>query len=269
MPNCLRFAGSLSVVLLTATAPTSVSWGQSPEGDRAQRLVWMTEMAAEYEFHLASQSDERMTLRTVPVFRWTNPIRNSTDGAVFLWTAQGRPQVMVGIFTRGNRIYHHEFQSLALEGLVGRVEGQQVWNPPAPGVEFRPVPDSPKTAESAAVRLCQMKALSQQFSSFLNLRGKSSRKLRLLPRPIYRYGSEGSAPRDGTLFVFSTGTDPETMLLLQADSVGSRWEYALARMTWAPVEARYKERPVWEVDYWYRRLDPSRSYIVFKNKTPK
>ena len=48
-----------------------------------------------------------------------------------------------------------------------------------------------------------------------------------------------------------------------------RWTYAFARMTWAPVEAKYQGRLVWKVGYWDRVPDPSRPYVVFKNEIPK
>ena len=102
------------------------------------------------------------------------------------------------------------------------------------------------------------------------LRGEPPLELRLLPQPIHRYASQEEGLVDGALFVFAQGTDPETMLLFEARKNGENyeWQYACARVTWAPVNVVYQSKEVWNVGYWDRVPNPTRPYVVFKNKRP-
>ena len=120
--------------------------------------------------------------------------------------------------------------------------------------------------QTVAGRLRQMKELAKEFTAVLRLAGRSPTELRLLPQPVYRYGSEANGILDGALFLFAQGTDPEVMLLLEAidRDGGPRWQYGFARTTWAPVEALHQDRVAWSVDYWNRIPEPDRTYIVFK-----
>ena len=78
--------------------------------------------------------------------------------------------------------------------------------------------------------------------------------LRLLPRPLYRYDLKDSNDtnpilRDGGMFAFVMGTDPEVILLLEAvEREGQAvWQYAFARATTYAVEASLGEAVVWSV----------------------
>ncbi len=97
-------------------------------------------------------------------------------------------------------------------------------------------------------------------------------ELRLLPQPLYRFGSDKGKPIDGALFAFVQSTDPELLLLLEVRQEGDqrKWSYALARMTSHPLEARYKDRVIWNVPEWpWQPIDPDPKgpYITFINMT--
>jgi len=126
--------------------------------------------------------------------------------------------------------------------------------PSAAGVEFQPIPDADVPGDSPATRLRQMKSLTSKFAStMLGWRSdKSDREtLRLLPQPLYRYETSSSGKRfDGAVFAFVQGTDPESLLFIEAvRSAGTEhWEYAFVRQTSGELEGRYQDSVVWHQD---------------------
>lgn len=55
--------------------------------------------------------------------------------------------------------------------------------------------------------------------------------------------------RDGALFPFAQGTDPEVLLLVEEVVLDDRprWQYAIARATSGSLEARLGDELVWKV----------------------
>jgi hypothetical protein len=164
---------------------------------------------------------------------------------------------MASIFQNGNDICH-EFGSLSRsKKIVVRDKTRVVWSPGKAGVEFRDFPDAPAPAEDGAARLRQMKSLAGRFTARLRpLNGDNGELevLRLLPRPLYRYelkDSKGTSPilRDGAMFAFVMGTDPEVVMLLEAVEREGKavWQYAVARATSYAVEASLGDEVIWSV----------------------
>jgi hypothetical protein len=65
--------------------------------------------------------------------------------------------------------------------------------------------------------------------------------LRPLATPLYRYPTRG-AVLDGALFAFVVGTDPELLLLIEAQD--DRWRYAVARMNRDALQVALDEQAV-------------------------
>src|SRR5205823_6238465 len=93
-------------------------------------------------------------------------------------------------------------------------------------------------AATAAVRLSQLRQLSRSFAVHMEA-VNGNWELRLLSQPIFRYGTDGSDVIDGALFayVWTTGTDPEFLLLLECRKTpdGPRWHYAPLTFTTRPL----------------------------------
>jgi hypothetical protein len=90
-----------------------------------------------------------------------------------------------------------------------------------------------------------MRRIAADFSAKVK-RDNDSRieLLRLLSQPLYRYVETPEGIKDGALFAFSTGTDPEVFLLLEArDAV---WHYAFASATSRVAEGFHKDSTVWK-----------------------
>ena len=90
----------------------------------------------------------------------------------------------------------------------------------------------------------------------------------MFPQPIYRYHGPDPELRDGALFVFVLGTDPETLLMLEAvhKQTGLQWQYDLVRRTSAALKGRYEGETVWEVPLEHSPSNPRASRIEFRHK---
>ena len=190
---------------------------------------------------------------------------------MFVWTNRGRPEVAACFYTyqpRGNEeMLDHEFQSLAAGRVTAERRNEVVWNPARAGTEIRPVPDAAEPAETAGVRLRQMRALATEFKAFFDLPDNRS-ELRLLPQPLYRYESTAPELLDGAMFAFVQATDPEVLLLVEARMHDGRfrWHYGLARMSMVNLRAAHKEQEVWKVPWWDRTEGPRGPYITMVHK---
>jgi len=208
--------------------------------------------AAEYVVRLASRPQEKLVLEKEAALRWDNPARTSEDGALFIWTLAGRPEMIGTIFTyqykdKLNR--KHEFHSLATGPLTAEFRGKQVWAPAKAGVTFQPVKGAPPPAGNPRQRLTQMKTLARDFSASMTDEEGQQSQLRLLSQPLIRYEPEDKQIQDGALFAFSLGTDPEAILLLESRQVKDAfaWHYAFARFHYIELKAAYQGREVWHV----------------------
>ena len=232
--------------------------------------------ATGYDIHLATEPATRLKLKEEPVLRWTNPVQSDGAGEVYVWTDRGRPEAVVSIYrfvgASGKPGLHHEFHSLSATRLSARGANGRTWSPDQAGVEFKPVPDAAEPASSPAGRKRQMRDIADQFQADKTDRQEVQRTLRMLTQPLYRYESARDDVLDGALFAFVEGTDPEVLLLVEARQTGERyqWQYALTRLNSVRLEAKYKDRSVWEqptIEYReYTRRD--RPYSVFNIPQP-
>jgi len=197
-----------------------------------------------------------LKLEPKSVLRWTNPGIGRLYGDVYVWTADGRPEVVMSLYKAWEPEWGFaaEMHSLSVEAISAERDGELVWQPPEAGVELRDVPGAPEPAESAARRLQQMRGLANDFSATVtDERRKDSgerQELRLLTQPVYRYRSTRPEVIDGALFAIVLGTDPEVFLLLEARQIedAAHWRFALARMNKDELQVRYKGKEIWRAE---------------------
>lgn len=235
----------LSIVVVAALA-----LGQA---DSSRAIEAFKVEAAEYKVHLQSRPTEPLQVLKEPVLKWDNPARTSENGATFVWTLGGRPEMIGAIFTyeykdKLNR--KHEYHSLATEPLTAEFRGKEVWSPKVAGVKFATVAGAAAPAASARQRLTQMKALAREFSASMKDAEGEPYQLRLLTQPLYRYEPTDKRVLDGALFSFSLGTDPEVLLLLEARPVkdAHQWQYAFARFHYVELRAFHNDREVFRAE---------------------
>jgi hypothetical protein len=240
------------------------------EAARAAALArFSIEEARTYKFRREG-SDETFTLHPEPILKWSNPIAGALYGNVYLWTARGRPEVVVSIhkWYSPARVRENEFESLSLGTFVTERDGAQVWTSGRPGLELKAFPDAPLPAGTPAQRLRQMRDLSKEFTARQTNRNGIDRDLRLLTQPLYRYEPTEGGLIDGALFVFTLGTDPQVFLVIEARESAARvqWQYALARMNSVHLRAAYRGGEVWNVPAlpWDDVYDHRGPYTNFK-----
>jgi hypothetical protein len=233
----------------------------------------MRRMVAHYDLFPGKKEGRKLDRASDPVLRWTNPVRGASDGCLFLWTSAGRPEAIASFypsFGGDGRGWDHEFQSLSRGQLVAERDGVACWTPEKSGIEFRPVPDAPLPAETAARRLSQMRTIAGRFSAACIVREDKS-ALRLMTTPVYRYGKANEDLLDGAILLFVQGTDPELLLLLEARREGEdrQWHYGLARMTMWGIDVSYQDRPLWSVEAVDRKSDPKQTYFTIDRVLPE
>ncbi len=179
-------------------------------------LAAMKDAASRYRFQAAA-AEGATVLIPDPVLRWSNPVAQEEDAGLFLWTRQGRPEAAAQFFVRKN-LWMHEFQSLSETPFSVDWRGQTVWAPRQAGLLFHVDPDSQPPDGSAIRRLRQMRAVAESFSASVEFQydKESHYELRLLSRPLYRYGAADGKVLDGTLWAFVQGTNPEVLLLVES-----------------------------------------------------
>ncbi|HLJ10631.1 MAG TPA: hypothetical protein VKU82_05550 [Planctomycetaceae bacterium] len=261
----------LAAVLLCSRATGDEKGQEADEAGRAVRLENMKRAAKEYAVYAGADRNRPLAFVEKPVLRWTNPEDAAKDGTIFLWTLRGRPQAVLGLFTYDDDHFSHEWQSLAEEPLRAERGRELIWNPRDEGLRFRILEDAPEPSPSAASRLRQMKSLAGKFSStFAGFKkDRAPVELRLLPQPLYRYEiADDSDLADGALFAFVQGTDPQTLLLLEAkkNGEGSRWQYAFARMSSGEVLGRYEGREVFSAATYDFNADPQQPFLLLQRQ---
>jgi hypothetical protein len=270
----------IPVVLLIIFASGRVL-AQEPLSDeatsKAEQALQSQKIAAaevqKFAFALADNRETKLKLHETPILRYTNPLRGEVHSALYMWTHEGRPEVVASV---SNWFAPRPYLGLAVTSLsqaklVGFRDGQEIWLPQSPGVELRPVPDAQPPAGSPAQRLRQMSALAREFSAEFQREARYNEggKLRLMTRPLYRYESTTSEVQDGALFALADGTSPQLNLLIESRKTGSghQWQYALAPNNSVEYHAFHKDREIWSLPQlappWPNSKNPLGTYTVF------
>lgn len=231
-----------TVVLLAAM-------GQAAADERAEpakraSLERMVHDLSAFEVSVV-EPPEALTLHPSPLLRWSYPIRNVDDAALFVWLGKERPEAIVTVMSyrdSGQRLRRaYEFLSLSEYRLSADRNGQRWWRPEQPGFAWRNVPSAPRPAGTAAQRRRQMRELAATFEVAVQSE-KNRYQLRLLSQPLHRYQNEAANILDGALFAFVEGTDPELILALETSVDEPAWKFATGRLTRWEIEVRCRDK---------------------------
>lgn len=204
------------------------------------------------DVQIFADAESDKAARAVVALRWANNARGSEDGMTVLYVHDGRPLAVACLYPWDGKLVR-EFSVLSLDRIVARRDGALIWQPQEPGLKFADIPEAPEPEPKAAPRLRQMKSLASHFqSTMLGWRTDNTdrEELRLLPRPLYRYEPAAGRIFDGAVFAFVMGTDPESLLLIEAVNEGDakRWQYAFVRRTSGELEGRHRGQIVWRAE---------------------
>jgi hypothetical protein len=152
-----------------------------------------------------------------------------------------------------------------------RRAGEIRFQPRTGADEWAHLEDGPTPAALAVARLVQMRGIAEQFSAADDFRISAAdaeptrHELRMLPKPVYRYADESAGIRDGAVFAFVHGTDPEVFLILEArdgtDAAG--WHYTFAPMTCWGVHVKRGDDEVWSAPERYGKSTERGLYHVW------
>jgi hypothetical protein len=257
----MAFPLSLALILsLPGQSPPDRDKSNGP----AARLDVMKDSLARARVRADDDHGDSYRLRTDPILRFTNTVGDSRDGATFLWLGVGdRPAAAVQVFLKRDGTWHQEWSSLSTSPLTAHLAAAAEWKPSRGGVDFKPVPGAGRPAETADQRLRQMQTLTRDFSASDYFHGRSWQPLRLLPKPLARYGKPGSEVTDGALFTYVLTTDPEVFLMIEARAGkgGPEWQYAFAPSSIFPLQGLWKGQVVWSLAFRPYR-DPNGSFYL-------
>jgi hypothetical protein len=204
--------------------------------------------------------------------RWANNARGSEDGTTLLYVFRGRPLATACLYPWDGKLVH-DFESLSRYSIVGKKDGAVIWHPQQSSLSFAPIPEAPVPEATRAQRLRQLKSLAEQFQSVMlgwKADNTDREQLRLLPKPLYRYEPKGGPVIDGAVFAFVMGTDPESLLLIEAVEHGDKtaWEFAFARRTSGELEGRHRDKVVWHAARYPAMKDPNQPRISVGTPIP-
>ena len=257
-------SGSVSSMLLLLTAglagtvctepaahgqPDGPSTARQPAGRSSEMLLRVNSINV-----YAIGDNARVPLERVkdPLLRFADAVDHNENGAIWLWGRTGRPGVIVQMWRdpTNKRWQFYSFTSLST-GLV-TAQGTGLlrslrWTPNKPGLEFRQLPSAASPAAKAPARLRQMKELAREFKAHEILDDQRF-ELRRLARQVHRYADPKSGLIDGAAFIWSRGSDPEIILLIElvkTATTTTKWQYGLARISSAELRVERNGQQVW------------------------
>ncbi len=232
----------------------------------SKRLEFMKTSVSKYEIAFAEDKNAKLSLVPEPLLRFTNPVSGLQDGCFVLWTSEaGRPMIGAQVFLTSDNLWIHEFQSLASGPILATLDGLSVWSPERAGATSKLVPDATQPANTTVQRLIQMREIASRFKASDEFEGRvQSDELRLLTRPLFRFGKADTETPDGALFAHAHGTDPELLIIVEAIRGESAYHchYALAPMTGYAMKATLDGKPNWEVPWRKPPYDPKEPFFI-------
>lgn len=208
----------------------------SPEEIAEARRKILEGRAHAFRFQAAA-IDFPAALEPEPLFRYDDQTRGYVDGFVWKLGAKGRPLAIITNelhpnYLGGGKRVVYDFLSLTDQRFTAR-SSDMGWAPGGSAVEFRPIPDAPAPAATAAQRLPQIKSLARRFEATQEVTERPGEKnlvpLRLLPKEIDRYAPTDDTLADGAIFLLVNGRNPGLVLLVETDGKG--WSYAIGRLS--------------------------------------
>jgi hypothetical protein len=287
-----RLPRAALIALTLNVAADRLIFGQEPAAGAADKrnaqFIEMKQIAGSLAvFQGEGSLKHPVKLRGEPLLRWNDPIRDTSNSSLWAWGETGRPLAVVALETSqddpgGRLAWSFELISLAPESLKFHeehginasiattnplVNGSFVWAPEKPGVRFRDIPDAPLPAQTPRLRLGQIRELIKRFAATEHVTRQPD-LLRLMPHPIDRYADPAKEQVDGAIFLFAHGTNPEVIVLIEAQGSApekATWRFAVARLTVAPFEVTIDRKVVETVPYHSGRMNrPSLPYFVLR-----
>jgi len=274
----------MNLPLICLLSTVLVSQTQPPEELDVRKATLDAFLKDAQGYEMTWHGEKSATLNLVPrsILNWGSAERNDENGSIFVWTREGRPEVIGAIWSlyRKNTkqtVWRHGLQSLSEQPIIANFQSKLIWSPRSPGVRFQPLEGAEAPANNPQRRLVQMRSLAREFSVEIDEPIGVTSQLRLLSQPIFRYEPSGDTNRDGAIFALNAGTDPDALLLLEARETDQQlqWEFAFGRLHFAEMRAVRHGQQAWKVDRDLENrhhrfgTDPGREKIYYSVVRPR
>lgn len=267
--NRIRWA---LVAFFVAAVPTMPVRAQSDdERVRSEETLKNCRMeAASYVIRTTQREQSPIKWQQESLLKWQNTVDKSVHGNIFVWTRDGRPEVVASIyqFYSPKVEFAAELQSLSLSPIVLEKRGEKLWTPKEAGLVLKMFDDTSAPATSKPQRLIKMRQLADQFTGRMVDWSGEPYRLRLMPKPLFRYESTDPQVLDGAMFALTYTTDPEVLVTIEARKSGDefRWMYGFARMNVGELRVFNRDQEIWRAE---RLEDPyyfkDGIYTLFKD----
>jgi hypothetical protein len=247
---------SQQIVLALLACAAACAWAEEPQAGTILHEKWQRAYQTIAKSIEMRRGEQELVLQKDALLYYTNPVRaNEQHGAVFLWTLEGRPALFASIWSAlhrqdpNSRNVTHEWHSLLESSDVTARRGEAVlWTSNEPGIAWQSLPELPLPAATRPARLVQMRGIVRRLS--VGIESSEESELRLMPQPLYRYPENVPGASDGAVFAFGMATDPELLVLLEANDSAekSAWQLAFARFGNQPMTVKDSEQTVWSCD---------------------
>lgn len=270
----LATTGRLAIVL--GVLSCSQTWAQDDPATAVSEQHDDLRAAIDHvrRLELTDLEDRGIDLIDRPLLAFTDPARRHSSGSVWAWGKTGRPVAFLELFKGDvkDKNWVHSVTLTAPHQVKLKIPSVEVWQPAE--IDFNPhlFPSAPTPDKKAPARLRQLKELARRFTAHEFWEPDNSRfELRLLVQPVLRYRDPAAEIQDGAAFIIAHGTNPETVLLIEALGPSldeARWHFALARSSNAEAHVELDGQEVWTC----ARSDatnngPTRNYWLFGSPT--
>ena len=276
-----NFADGSEETRLDAEGPDAKPSQTKPEDDRSVREAKAFGERAAVEatlWKLGLEDDDRThaTDQKEPVLNWSWSDNGRYYGNVHVYTAHGRPVAIVKFFEWFSPIEGVFFQCTSLTDvpMTATRDGREIWTPRSNNVVMQDVPDAPVPANAAPARLIQMRRMAENFNAEVDDKlGVDAvytvRRLRLMSRPIFRYGNPEGEFLDGAIFAYAINADAAVLLILEAvrSKNGVQWRFGFPREWSFSARASYLGKKVWEIEEINPRIDSKANFYL--NELPR
>lgn len=232
----MKSSSSVLLVLLLSISPLAQLVAADPESEK--RLVDMKRRVEELDLR---GTDAKFSLK--PLLRFTDPTRRLEDASVWTLGEKGRPKAILVLEKYSNRRYPSYELTVTSNAPPSSISNDTfTWRPDRESIEWKTLRSSTPPSNRQRTRGMQMKQIARKFSVSEKFEGQTY-QLRMLPKPLLRYEDEKANLVDGSIFVFSHGTNPELLLLVEAHQPNDDklvWKAGFARLGGAEFTVNYK-----------------------------
>ncbi len=250
----LRWNLALVIVAQACQASSLLAEAEQNETVASEKSDSLTEMRQRADGVMVTAPDggesHRQPLQGLPLFRYSDPRRTIRDAALWGFGERGRPAALMKTEVYsidGGTMWVYCLASLSDRLIEAKWDDGAKFQSQEPGLELRAIPNGPRPGGTAAVRLVQLKRLTDRFSATIQNGVDNREPMRLMPTPICRYDDPEAGLIDGAVFGYTMGTNPDVLLVIELHGTAggvTEWRGGAACMTSAGLVVRMDDTEI-------------------------